>query len=35
MEHYGGQGGDYPDNKLKITAVIAIALSEMTGKRSG
>ena len=35
MEHYGGQGGDYPDNKLKITVVIAIPLDEMTGKRSG
>jgi len=35
MAHYGGQGGSYPENKLKITAVIAVALDEMTGKRSG
>lgn len=35
MEHYGGQGGDYPDSKLKITAVIAVTLSQVTGKRSG
>ncbi len=35
MEHYGGQGGEYPDNKLKITTVIAITLNEITGKRSG
>ena len=35
MEHYGGQGGDYPENKLKMTAVVAVTLDETTGKRSG
>jgi nitroimidazol reductase NimA-like FMN-containing flavoprotein (pyridoxamine 5'-phosphate oxidase superfamily) len=35
MAHYGGQGGDYEDSKLKITAVIAVKLTEMTGKGTG
>ena len=34
MAHYGGGGGNYQENKLKITAVVAVALDEMTGKRS-
>ncbi|MCP3952367.1 MAG: pyridoxamine 5'-phosphate oxidase family protein [Desulfobacterales bacterium] len=34
MGHYGGQGGDYSDNKLKVTAVIEVKLTEMTGKGS-
>ncbi len=32
MAHYGGRGGDYTDKKLKITAVIEVTLTEMTGK---
>jgi uncharacterized protein len=32
MAHYGGRGGDYSDKKLKTTAVVAVALTEMTGK---
>ena len=34
MAHYGGQGGDYPDKQLKITAVVEVKLTEMTGKGS-
>jgi len=32
MAHYGGEGGDYSDGKLKITAVIAVKINAMTGK---
>ena len=32
MAHYGGRGGDYPEKKLKMTAVIEVKLTEMTGK---
>ena len=35
MAQYGGPEGDHPDNKVKITAVIAVTINEMTGKRSG
>jgi len=34
MDHYGGKGGDYPDKKLKLTAVIEVVLTGMTGKGS-
>jgi nitroimidazol reductase NimA-like FMN-containing flavoprotein (pyridoxamine 5'-phosphate oxidase superfamily) len=34
LEHYGGQGGDYPDKQLKVTAVVEVKLTEMTGKGS-
>jgi len=35
MAHYGGEGGDYSDGKLKITAVIAVKIDMMTGKGVG
>ncbi len=35
MAQYGGPEGEYPESKLKITAVIAVTINEMTGKRSG
>jgi len=35
MDHYDGQGGGYSEKRLKMTTVIKVVLTEMTGKRSG
>ncbi len=32
MANYGGRGGDYSEKMLKITAVIKVPLTEVTGK---
>lgn len=34
MDHYGGKGGDYSEKMLKITSVIKVVLTRLTGKRS-
>ena len=35
LAHYGVSGGAYSDKRVTMTAVIAVALTEITGKRSG
>ena len=35
MDHYGGTGDDYSEKMLKITSVIKVVLTELTGKSSG
>lgn len=35
MDHYDGTGDDYSEKMLKITSVIKVVLTELTGKSSG